>query len=544
MSACVFLSARCDVTTATEDGDDIWAVFLAALPGSPTADPETTAARWLNDPLGFAENAISWPVGRGLTDYQREILAAIPDQRRVSVRGPHGLGKTALAAITVLWFALSRDAAGRDWKVVTTAGAWRQLTKYLWPEIKKWARALRWEAIGRGPFNERTELLSLTIKLRTGEAFPVASDNPDLIEGAHADDILYIFDESKAISATTFDAAEGAFSGGGVDHRTEAYALALSTPGAPAGRFYDIHRRAPGLEDWWVRHVTLDEAIAAGRVSRDWAVQRRTQWGNSAVYHNRVLGEFHSSDHDGVVPLEWVAAANARWQAWRDAGAAIPDGLRVLGVDIARSGEDKTVVAIRHGLTIAELRHTAHEDTMATTGRIKGIIDSFGADGETHTVVDVIGIGAGVVDRLREMGHRTIGFNAAARTKRKDGSGELGFINCRAAAWWGTRELLDPANGHDVALPPVDLLTGDLTAPRWKVVSGGLIQIESKDDIRKRTGRSTDDGDAVVMAFWLRSPGWLDAYGVRRCQHCQHPYMAALHPDRCPACRREQDLAD
>jgi hypothetical protein len=75
-------------------------------------------------------------------------------------------------------------------------------------------------------------------------------------------------------------------------------------------------------------------------------------------------------------------------------------------------------------------------------------------------------------------------------------------VNKRSAAWWYLRELLDPANGHGIALPPDDLLTGDLTAPHWRITSGGKVQVESKDEIRKRLGRSTDDGDAVVMAFW------------------------------------------
>jgi hypothetical protein len=119
--------------------------------------------------------------------------------------------------------------------------------------------------------------------------------------------------------------------------------------------------------------------------------------------------------------------------------------------------------------------------------------------------VDVIGIGAGVVGRLRELGHDVFAFNAAEKSEQIDMSGELGFVNMRSAAWWTMRELLDPANGFDIALPPNDRLTGDLTAPHWRVVSGGRIQVESKADIRKRLGRSTDHGDAVVMAFALRN---------------------------------------
>lgn len=437
----------------------------------------------------------------------------------------------------MLWFALTRDAAGRDWKVVTTAGAWRQLKEYLWPEIKKWARLVKWDELGRAPFDERTELLSLHLRLKYGTASAVASNRPELIEGAHGDSVLYVFDESKAIVPDTFDAAEGAFSGSGGSEDIEAFALAMSTPGEPNGRFFDIHARRPGLEDWWARHVTKDEAIAAGRISREWCEQRRQLWGDSAVYHNRVEGEFHSSDEDGVIPLSWVEAANERWHAWVAAGRPAQDGLKVVGVDVARSGADKTVMAIRYGTVLAELRRSSHEDTMGTVGRVNGILNAH--DGMI-AVVDVIGIGAGVVDRLREQKHRVEAFNASAGTRRTDKSREMGFVNSRAAAWWTLREALDPKGGLDLALPPDDRLTGDLLAPHWRVMSGGRIQVESKDDIRKRLGRSTDDADACVMGFWPNTAGWAAAYGVRRCDHCDQPYLADRHPERCPHCRRAQ----
>ena len=507
------------------------------------ARPDTqTAARFYDDPVGFATACIDWGRTGGLTAYQQDLLAHLPTHRRVAARGPHGLGKTTAEAVAVLWFALTRDAAGVDWKVATTAGAWRQLERYLWPEIKKWAKRIRWETLGRRPLDERTELLSLNLKLRHGTAFAVASSNAELIEGVHADSVLYIFDESKAIGADTFEAAEGAFSGadpaGGLP---EAFALSCSTPGEPNGVFYDIHARRPGLDDWWARHVTLDEAVAAKRVSRKWAEQRKRQWGeNSAAYQNRVLGEFYSSDEDGVIPLSWIEAAQERWRVWDEAGRLLPDeGLRTVGVDVARSGADKTIFALRYGDLIAELRETFREDTMQTAGRVKGIL---GADDAMSAVVDVIGIGAGVVDRLREQRMPVEGFNAAAGTKLRDSSNELGFANCRAAGWWALRELLDPALGADMALPPDDLLLGDLTAPHWRVASGGRIQVESKDDIRKRIGRSTDRGDAVVMAFWHRSSGWSDAYGVVTCEHCERTFMGDLHPDRCPHCRRPREL--
>ena len=452
-----------------------------------------------NDPVAFVHDCIDWRDEAGPTDYQDEMLAMLPAERRVSVRGPHGVGKTAPAAWAVLWFATTRE--NDDWKVPTTASAWRQLSRYLWPEIHKWARRLRWDRIGRDPFDERIELLSLSLKLLGGEAFALASDNSALIEGAHATELLYVFDEAKTIPYATWESAEGAFAMG------ECYWLAFSTPGEPVGQFYDIHARKPGFEDWWARHVTVDEALAAGRVNADWVQQRKLQWGEqSAVYQNRVLGEFASSAGDGVIPLAWVEAAIERWRDWQEQER--PGDFTAVGVDVARSGEDKTVYALRFGNVIGELRQYSQQDTMRTTGQVKGILDRYQSQAAT---IDVIGLGSGVVDRLREQSYRVIAFNASEHTDRRDKSGELGFTNLRSAAWWNLREMLEPDSGCNVALPPDDELIGDLTAPHWREMSGGRIQVEGKPDIKKRLGRSTDCGDAAVMAFWKKPRGVLFA---------------------------------
>jgi len=451
---------------------------------------EVSFAGYRDSPDRFVLECFQWEEGEGPTIYQLDVLRRLPRERRLALRGPHSLGKTALAAWIVVWFALTREAMGVDWKAATTASVWRQLSLYLWPEIHKWTRRLKWDMIGRPPFREKQELLDLSLSLEHGEAFAVASDRADSIEGAHASHLLYVFDEAKAIPPATWDAAEGALASG------DCYALAISTPGEPQGRFYEIHQRKPGYDDWSTRHVTLAECIAAGRVSPEWAEQRARQWGeSSAVYQNRALGEFASSDEDGVIPLAWVEAANERWRALEGAGEW--GDFTCVGVDVGRGG-DATVLALRHGEAIRELRPYAVADTMAVTGHVAGILQAHGGE----AVVDVIGVGAGVVDRLKEQGKAVRAFNASEHTDAKDRSGELGFVNKRSAAWWRLRELLDPANGHEIALPPDDLLTGDLTAPHWRDMSAGKIAVEGKEEIRKRLGRSTDSGDAVVQAFW------------------------------------------
>ena len=208
------------------------------------------------------------------------------------------------------------------------------------------------------------------------------------------------------------------------------------------GRYYDIHRKAPGLEDWTVRHVTLDEAIAAGRMSRSWAEQRKRLWGeNSALYQNHVLGEFCADDEDAIISLSWVEAAVERWRAWDAAGRPDQDGPRIAGVDVARSGKDKSVVAVRHGDIVVSITAFPRGDLMETTGRVKAILDR---DPECRAMVDVIGLGAGVYDRLREQGMKTDPFNAARKTTLKDKTGQFGFVNLRSYGWFHSRTCSTP----------------------------------------------------------------------------------------------------
>lgn len=504
--------------------------------------------RYYDDPVAFIRDCVKFRPGRdgsprGLAPYQVDVIGDLPKYRRIAVRGPRGLGKSTTASLVILWFAVTRDAAGRDWKIVTTAGSWQQLEDFLWQEIAKWAWQLDWDKIGRPPFSSRNELMKTQLRLRHGLALAASPDKPEKIEGAHADSVLVVYDEAKIIAGDTFDATEGIFSGAGDGSDLEAYALAISTPGEPAGRFYDIHTRKPGLEDWHVRHVTLEEAIAAGRMTRSWADQRRKLWGeHSALYQNHVLGEFCADDEDAVIPLRWVEEAFARWREWDRAGQPDPEGITVIGVDVARSGHDKSAAAIRHGDVITRIVTWAKADTMETTGRVKGIL---AAEPGATAIVDSIGIGAGVYDRLREQGEQADSFVAGRKTGRKDATSQFGFRDTRSAAWWNLREMLDPSRGATLALPPDDELAGDLTCLHYKHTSDAKIQVETKDEVRKRIGRSTDRGDAVIQACWMSAGSWHDAYGTMDCPSCTRPFMRDGADGRprtaCPHCKAPLD---
>lgn len=456
--------------------------------------------RYRNDLEGFATDCFNMPGGKAWRSYQRDLFKNIPLQMRSSWRGGRGTGKSAPAAVAVLWFALTRDGA-EDWKVLTTAGGFRQLEQFLWPEVHLWARRLRWSMIGRKPFTG-AELLDMEIKLSTGRAFALNSDDPDLIEGAHADQVLLVIDEAKAVSDASYNALQGSLSTG------ECYELSLSTGGETTGWFNAIHSCMKGFENVYRLHIKIDVAVAEGQVTIEWVETMRSRWGEtSALYQNQVLGEFANQSKDSVIPLAWVMAAVQRGRdllfSAKQAGKAPDWGDFVCaGADVSDGGGDENTIALRHRRGIREVTHDAFGDPMVVAGRLVGMLSVYRRG---CAVVDGIGCGAGTVRRLRELRIPVVSFIASEAVDDKDATGMFGFKDRRARAWWRMREILDPSNPDPQALPDDALLIGDLTAPRWKLMSNAKIQVESKDDLKKsdRLGRSTDSGDAVVHAYDL-----------------------------------------
>lgn len=433
-----------------------------------------------DDYCAFVHDCIEFKEGEQPTDYQDEILSELPIRRKVAVRSPHGAGKTALASWVILGFVLTRD--GEDFKCPTTASAWRQLTKYLWPEIHKWSRRIIWQKIGRESLTIDKELLKENIKLATGEAFAVASDKSDLIEGAHADELLYVLDEAKAIPDNTWNAVEGAFSAG------NCYAFAISTPGEAAGRFYDIHSRKPGLESWWIRKITKEEAIAAGRVSKEWADDKRRLWGSTnPIYVARVEADFPKQSEDQLISLSWIEAARER--------SLEEDSPQIAGQDVARYGSDDSVWMLRYGPVVKEVRIVHGQDTHEIASYVK--VRGYSAN------VDVIGIGSGVCDNLKhwECAHNEI--NVAEKAEDSEH-----FANLRAELFWNLRNLFEDGeiDLSQLLQEDYDRLVGELVCIKVEYRSG-KIHIKPKEDIRKELRKrnvdanSPDMADALMLAF-------------------------------------------
>lgn len=208
-------------------------------------------------------------------------------------------------------------------------------------------------------------------------------------------------------------------------------------------------------------------------------------------------GDFSAGMEDDpwqVIPTSWIEAAMARWKPRTHKGEMMS-----MGVDVGRGGRDPTVIYCRYDNWLdmpIKLKGIATNDGAKVAGKV---ITHRRNAAPIH--IDIIGVGSSPYDFLNQNDVQVIGVNNAAKSFAHDeATGKLGFYNLRAETWWRFREWLDPINDTGAELPPDPKLLADLATPLWQYMSGGVIKIESKEDIIKRLKRSPDDGDAAVLA--------------------------------------------
>jgi hypothetical protein len=209
-------------------------------------------------------------------------------------------------------------------------------------------------------------------------------------------------------------------------------------------------------------------------------------------------GEFTAGADDDefqVIPTEWIRLAQERWTP--DGGRSVP--MTSMGVDVAQGGKDMTVFSRRHGSWFDNLltwKGIETTDGPAVAGRILQHV----RDAAQVNIDLGGGWGGSAFDHLKGLEIATFGFVPSAQSTGRTRDGKLSFLNLRAEAIWKFREAMDPGNRDPVAMPPDPQLRADLACYRWQLRSNGVIQIESKEDIKKRLGRSPDRGDAVILA--------------------------------------------
>lgn len=483
---------------------------------------------------------------------QAEVLESLKVNKKTAVRACHGVGKSFIASRAILWW-LSVHS-GDDALVISTAPTAAQVTGIIWQEIKK-AHA---KAGLPGNVSGGSVPMWKIDGLIKGEGRSPSDHNQHSFQGRHAKWLLIVVDEACGIAPLIWDGVES------MATAPTNRLLAIGNPTDPNTKFREMFRadsdwhevhidalRSPNIcrseidkLDYRDREaletVLLNEAIPLSKeevpehvreniTSAQWVAEKARIWGvGSALWKGKVRGEFPDMSDMGVIPLPWVEQAIQRWQKWDERGRPPIVARTIVGVDVARMGEDKTCFAVRRGDCITDIFTYQYADTMVTSDVLLGRKGAMMTDltGKPITlpdwkttpfmqyVIDGIGIGAGTKDRMRQYFREhpqmytpeVIGFNASKGTSVI--IDEFAFSNMRAYAWWRFRKLLDPAQnngrGSTVMLPPNDEMIRDLTTPKWTPSDTGKppkIKIETKEEIRKRLDRSPDVADAIIMAF-------------------------------------------
>jgi phage terminase large subunit len=408
-------------------------------------------------------------------EYQKDLLRAVGrGERKISVRSGHGTGKSTALSWAMLWFVLFRFPN----KVVVTAPTTAQLYDALFAELKRW-------------INELPPAMKVLLEVKTdrvelvaaaSEAFISArtsrAEQPEALAGVHSDNVMLVVDEASGVPEQVFEAASGSMSG------HNAVTILAGNPTRSSGTFYETHTRlAP---HWLTLHWSC---IDSPRVSQEFIDEMKTRYGeDSNAYRIRVLGEFPLGDDDVIIPLHLAEAAVER-------DVALSANLRpVWSLDVARFGSDRTVLLRRTGNVVTDIEAWQGLDLMATTGRVKAYFDALlPSQRPTEILVDSIGLGSGVVDRMRELGMPVRGINVS----EAPAFGNT-YANLRSELIFRVRGWLEQRGAR---LPKNPALVAELTSIRYSFSSTGKAKAESKDDMRRRGLRSPDLADALFLSF-------------------------------------------
>ena len=409
------------------------------------------------------------------------MLAALPEHRRVAVKSGNGLGKGFSAAVAVLWFLHCHDPA----IVLSTAPTFRQVRHILWRQIRRLYRTGR-DELGGKMLDTRWELTD------DRYAMGLSAESADDFQGFHSPNMFIVVDEAEGVSDEIYEAIEAVMTA------AEPRLLLIGNPTTVSGAFH----RAFHQERHLYHTITISaldspnvqekQVVVPGLTSAKWVEERKETWGEeNPIYRARVLGEFPDQAEDTLIRLSDIESAVSREDLVSiEDGSNAPSSKVVLSVDVARFGSDRSVILRRRGNTVEEIKTFREMDTMQLTGWVNTAIRDSDPD---HICVDEIGVGAGVVDRLKEEGHRVRGINVARRARQNDL-----FANVRAEGYWHIRELF---SAGQIAIPADNQLMGELAALRYSYDSQGRVLIESKDSMRQRGLPSPDKADALMLAF-------------------------------------------
>jgi hypothetical protein len=302
-----------------------------------------------------------------------------------------------------------------------------------------------------------------------------SAENPDAYAGVHNfAGVMLVFDEASGIDDAIWSVAAGFFT----ENTPNRFWLAFSNPRRNSGYFYECFN---SKREFWKNKIV--DARSVEGTDKQVYQQIIDEYGSdSSQAHVEVYGEFPNASDDQFIGSRIVDEAMDR-PRWKDQTAPL-----VIGVDPARFGSDSTVIAVRQGRDIVAIKKYKGDDTMEVVGRVIEAIEEYKP---ALVVVDEGGLGAGVVDRLKEQRYKIRGVNFGTKSKNP-----LMWGNKRAEMWGEMREWLKSA-----AIPKDRFLKNDLTGPMMKPDSKGTIFLESKKDMKSRGLASPDAADAIAVTF-------------------------------------------
>lgn len=466
---------------------------------------------------------------------QQDIIDAVFKYPAVAVKTCNAAGKSYIAARIALAFLVLNPGS----IVVTTAPTWRQVSDVLWREL---GAAYELSAV---PISKKKPNQTSLEFAKDWFAVGLSTKDSEKFFGYHADDILVIVDEASGVEEAIYIGVDA------ITPNVNAHTLFIGNPTNPDGRFYQAFKdplvkqftisafdtpnftannianveqlvrafEAPeGVDP--LEHITLvqkefDTPYPA--LISPLAVYRRyLQWGTeSPFWEALIMGQFPSQSEFSLIPINLIQQSmeiTKSYEAGRKAGKLdeytrhdgwkIPDGGLEVGVDVARYGMDRTVLQMRRGGWVDKPMAWSKQDTQATTDRVIASIQP--TDPHTILRVDDTGVGGGVTDALlrrkstrkgdeAQWHYRVTGINFGSASEEPDR-----FVNMRAEMFWNLREQFF---AKAIALPDDPELANELGSIRFKLNSAGKIEIEKKDEIKKRTGKSPDKADALALAF-------------------------------------------
>lgn len=426
---------------------------------------------------------------------QEEILRAAQASGRFAVRSGHKTGKSTALVCLSLWFACTRYRA----RVILTAPTHRQIRAILWKELKR----IYHDAVQDlgGQLNEMPEN-----GLQWGDGREIVgffTTEPEKMAGISGPAVLFLVDEASGYPQEIFDAIEGNRAGG-------AKLGMSSNPTMLSGYFHEAFTAKRHL--WKLLHLSSEEAAKThipGLATQEWIDEKFDEWGeDSPLYAVRVRGDFPTLQENTIISLADIEGAILRY------GGDVPDAPLEIGVDVARFGDDWTVMCPRRGLRAYALTRF-RGDGPQVAGKVMEVVRfrRYSNYERVRVKVDVIGVGAAVVDALRPF-HESREIDLVEVNVSETAFGEKAqkeYVNLRTQLWFDLASWIRKGG----CFPNDGELEGELIAHRYKFQERtGRREVLPKDKVKEILKRSPDKADALALAVFDGRSASFSAVGI------------------------------